>query len=296
MSRNKRLSLFDRGNTRCPICLVEFTREGVARGKIGTDATLEHAPPKTLGGSVKCLTCVSCNNGAGKKLDQAASMYKREIINREKGVYLVNLDICGSPYTATLHTKGMDHETLENRAKDPLVAKFIDEKEKENIVLLSSSVRRVGDDWDPNKGIQISTKKPPLEHVVVSWIRSAYLMVFSSLGQKGYQYAESKAVEPIRNQIRNPDTINMPKFTLWFFNSLLKDIIKYQSYFWIIQIGSMSMVGLLPKGGPISLWDDMYKISNQVLTVNDLHRLEQGASKHDPMKFGAKKPAILAAL
>ena len=49
MSRKKgyqsRLKLFDRGNTRCPICLMPFKRDAVEEGLY---VTLEHAPPIDL--------------------------------------------------------------------------------------------------------------------------------------------------------------------------------------------------------------------------------------------------------
>ena len=66
-----RLRLFKRGNTRCPLCLTEFTREEVSRGKV---ATLEHVPPRSLSTSsrARCLTCKKCNEGAGRGIDQAA--------------------------------------------------------------------------------------------------------------------------------------------------------------------------------------------------------------------------------
>ena len=59
--RRLRQRLFDAGNNRCPICLSEFERLDVVAG---TEVTLEHAPPKSLGGVPICLTCKSCNNKA----------------------------------------------------------------------------------------------------------------------------------------------------------------------------------------------------------------------------------------
>ena len=57
--RELRLKLFSFGNTQCPICLTRFTERQVELGK---KVTLEHAPPKTLGGKVVCLTCEECNH------------------------------------------------------------------------------------------------------------------------------------------------------------------------------------------------------------------------------------------
>src|SRR5690606_35367754 len=44
-----------------------------------TPLTLEDAPPKALGGSVNTLTCKSCNNTAGHKIDFHLTERLREI-------------------------------------------------------------------------------------------------------------------------------------------------------------------------------------------------------------------------
>ena len=69
-----RRRLFNAGNTKCPICLSEFTSSDVVAGK----ATLEHAPPESLKGSAICLTCSQCNNKASL-IDQHATLAKRAI-------------------------------------------------------------------------------------------------------------------------------------------------------------------------------------------------------------------------
>ena len=69
----RRLRLFDRGNTQCPICLTPFTKKQVASGK---KVTLEHAPPAALRGKVLCLTCAECNNKASC-LDRLAKIEQK---------------------------------------------------------------------------------------------------------------------------------------------------------------------------------------------------------------------------
>ena len=73
--RDQRLRqrLFDAGNNRCPICLSDFDRLDVMAG---TEVTLEHAPPKSLGGVPICLTCRPCNNKASF-IDQHAFLSGR---------------------------------------------------------------------------------------------------------------------------------------------------------------------------------------------------------------------------
>ena len=56
---------------------------------------------------------------------------------------------------------------------------------------------------DINKGIRF--RIPGLPHYEsVSLIKSAYLMVFSLMGEGGYRFAESVALNPVREQILNP--------------------------------------------------------------------------------------------
>ena len=55
------------------------------------------------------------------------------------------------------------------------------------------------------KEVSVSLKMPNTRHVELSYLRSAYLLVFSLLGRSGYEYAQSEAVRPIRKQIMNPD-------------------------------------------------------------------------------------------
>ena len=68
--RSRRLRLYDRGNTACPICLMGFTRDQAASGRT---ITLEHVPIKALGGQARCLTCRNCNAETGRGIDQAAA-------------------------------------------------------------------------------------------------------------------------------------------------------------------------------------------------------------------------------
>ena len=72
--RNKRIQLYDRGNRACPLCMAGFTRDQASAGR---SVTLEHVPPKSLGGQARCLTCRPCNARAGDTIDQVAAMTKR---------------------------------------------------------------------------------------------------------------------------------------------------------------------------------------------------------------------------
>ena len=43
------------------------------------------------------------------------------------------------------------------------------------------------------------------DYEFVSMIKSAYLMVFSLMGANGYKFAENIGLQPVREQIMNPE-------------------------------------------------------------------------------------------
>ena len=56
-------NLQKRGNTYCPLCMCSFNSIVIP--------TLEHIPPKKLGGQVKCLTCKDCNQKTGDTIERS---------------------------------------------------------------------------------------------------------------------------------------------------------------------------------------------------------------------------------
>src|SRR5690242_11600753 len=55
----------DSGKFLCPLCHRFFSKEAIDRKEL----SIEHVVPEKLGGRVTTLTCTSCNNQAGTKLD-----------------------------------------------------------------------------------------------------------------------------------------------------------------------------------------------------------------------------------
>ena len=96
--RNKRLSLYDRGDTACPICLTGFTR---GQAYSGRKVTLEHVPINALGGQARCLTCGNCNDKAGRSIDQVAAMSASDRFG-------VTVDILGKRDTFMLSLDGKE--------------------------------------------------------------------------------------------------------------------------------------------------------------------------------------------
>ena len=168
--RERRLRFFDRGNTRCPICLEPFSREGVKKGR---EVTLEHAPPKTLGGVEMCLTCTSCNRSAGSSLDQAAALAHRigEEQSAGHGVRVL-LEVCGIKRTTYFRPEGF-RGAGSSLARNPAAMQFLSELPGHDVVVAAEF--RKGPGWDLSKGIAIRKIEPDWNQVHASWVRSAYL-------------------------------------------------------------------------------------------------------------------------
>ena len=172
--RRKRLNLYDRGNTVCPICLTCFTRDQASSGKT---VTLEHVPTKALGGQARCLTCGDCNSKAGRGIDQVSAVRARDRFG-------VTVDILGKRDTFMLSPDG--------KALTPPFAGF----SKQDMLDLENSESR---------SFTMSIRIPDVKAVAASSLKSAYLAVFSLLGPHGgYSYIRGDALTTIRQQIMEP--------------------------------------------------------------------------------------------
>ena len=246
--RQRRLRLFDRGNNQCPICLTPFTRMQVESGE---KATLEHAPPETLGGKVVCLTCMHCNNRASR-LDNLAKMAERARDDHLSGRGTrVEVDFFGAGITSG-YVRPKDDEMAARLARQPVPTSI---RELRGRVMPLRSLP-IGPELDPKRGIRFRIRRPNPHRVAVSWLRSAYLLVFALLGREGYRYANSPSLGPIREQIMNPNEVRIsgclngecsgvdfPVDPVIMLNH------SYKPPFWAIRFGPKSVI--LPCGGPI---------------------------------------------
>ena len=263
--RRARLKFFDRGNTRCPICLIPFTKKAVVAG---LDVTLEHVPPKTLDGTVRCLTCSDCNRSAGQSLDQAVGLSDRTTRDREAGRGVrVELDVFGTKHTTFFSPDGIAKIGLDSKlASSTNMKNFLGKMSGHRFHLLTEMKR--GPIWDVSKGITLTIKRPRPNHTAVSWLRSAYLLVFSLLGRSGYRYAESEAIRPIREQIMNPDDELLPWLLcdvsrLRLPNELIIMNNWKQLFCWIVKVGSMGV--FLPHGSTSNHCREVLKMPDQIV-------------------------------
>ena len=222
--QDQRLYLYDLGNNRCPICLSSFDRSAV---RLGKEVTLEHVPPKGLARNSKamCLTCAKCNNDAGKRSDFAAISLARQI---RSGLDL-RVDFPDTPPMS---------------GKWPLDGKI-------------SIFGRPGLNPPISADMKFSIKYslPTSEYAAVSYLKSAYLSVFSLLGPNGYTYAKSNSLLNIRNQIMNPLEHIIGNYA---YRSTAHDvdingiIMNREQQHWAVKI--IDCIVILPRGGDESFY------------------------------------------
>ena len=117
---------------------------------------------------------------------------------------------------------------------------------------------------DASKGLRFRIRKPNPHEVRVSWLRSAYLLLFSLLGSEGYGYVRSRALRPVREQIMNPDEIIIKgclngewvaRGTDFPVDPLITMTYAHKPTFWAVTMGERCV--FLPVGGLIDRFHDL---------------------------------------
>ena len=176
----------------CPICLVPFTIEALATKQL----SVEHVPPDSLGGRELLLTCKSCNNLAGSKLDADAKTKENVRLamrGRLERPHRIKANIGG------LHINGELH-TWEGRYS----------------LQIPPKINKPGTSEALNDVAQVGTQLT-VEHqrfadlgAKISWFRSGYLALFAVAG---YELAVDPAMQIVRKQILECDERQMLCFT-----------------------------------------------------------------------------------
>ena len=185
--RRIRQRLFKSGNIRCPICLSDYGWQNVVSG----DVTGEHAPPKSMGGVAICLTCKKCNHEAGL-VDQHAYLSQKARAEWSAGH--------GTPIVVDFFGNKKLNRFVPSDPKAPFP--FRSHMFRNGTIKLGALPSK--DQLDEKKGLGFSIPYRD-DYEFVSMIKTAYLMVFSLMGRNGYNFAENVALEPVREQIMNPN-------------------------------------------------------------------------------------------
>lgn len=262
-SRQLRLKLFERGNVACPICLRGFDEAGVRAGR---SVTLEHVPPRRQDGRPVCLTCAACNHDAGRGIDQAAA---DALTTMERG------------WKATATKGGVSQ-----------VGYMRDFGERLTLVLQGRpqiSLTKPG-------SMTIRFRRGDSRLASISWLKSAYLGVFSLMGRFGYDYASADATHPIREQIMNPGKKVIEHFTVKSNTRLSNGIHLFNrpTPCWAVQIPGAAIV-LLPTSKGRSFYKDGVFLDGAGSVSHAVgfpfHRF--GSNRVGAMKAGPCSPSVV---
>lgn len=180
----------------CPICLQHHA-------DINSDdpLTLEDAPPKSLGGSANTLTCKSCNNTAGHKIDFHLTERLREI---DSGKFI--------PGTETLVKVNIDGETFQGKitvAEDGTMTMF-HSKKNNHPDKLDKTMEQVKGGNIINMDFLKSRVIP--ENLEYALLKTGYLMMFERFG---YSLLLDNCFDIVRQQLKNPEERVYPE-GFWF--------------------------------------------------------------------------------
>lgn len=181
----------------CPTCLKLFDRDALPTGT-GDCLALEHVPPETLGGQVATLTCRSCNNQAGSRVEShlARKLRADAVLAGEPNL---EIDIRFRPdkqadLAATMwHTQdGAIEIVYDTDRSDPLEV---------------AELRRLEASGGPsliNVEVRLGYRRVRSQTAL---LRIAYLLAFA---QFGYGFLLNPNLYQVRDQIQDPDSRVLP--------------------------------------------------------------------------------------
>lgn len=191
--KRKSRSLFDRGIAAlsglpyepgrgylCPVCLQQYAIQ---------DVTEEHVPPKSLEGTVLCLTCRSCNSTAGHQLDAASLSFRHSLgFMQPTGVpYDARLTVAGTTVNVAVTRNGTGTSIAVSKHNDP-----------QKLQAVMESMASLGS----GSSLQIAhTARHTRRLAETGFLRMGYLAAFAKFG---YRSILSSAWNPVRQQILEP--------------------------------------------------------------------------------------------
>lgn len=182
----------------CPLCLKLFDVEAVHSGEL----TRDHTPPESLGGKLEVLTCKTCNNESGHRLED-------EMLAEERFFEVLGADM-GKRMTMKITTWG---ETLNADVQIAGNSILIFGDPKRNHPDAHKRVMdRVGEAFENGPATSkfdftLNFREPNRRMASVGWLKSAYLLMFAAFG---YNYIFSSELEPVRSQLMDIQSEVLP--------------------------------------------------------------------------------------
>ena len=174
----------------CPLCGRLFTAESADQ------LSVEHAPPRSVGGRPVALTCRDCNSAAGSTVDRHLRSHEnvldflaRTAVRPVEGL----LDIGGYVQRVEIRNSG-----------DSLlvfgIPKANSPRTTEGVM---AEMNRLTDEsaWDGYEFRLTVVERYRRRDASLGWLRAAFLVAFASLG---YRYAFDWRLRPVREQLADP--------------------------------------------------------------------------------------------
>ena len=179
---DRRLALWQQGNTLCPLCLKEFSETDARRAV----AEVEHTPPLRAGGPcIAVLSCRRCNRQAGTDIDKAAIEVLRQehdgTLTTSAATISVKIGL-GPPPSVDSGLLTMSHPAAQEKV-------YIRPTRKYSLPPF------------PKLGFALTWVQRPSRAAQIGLLKAAYLAVFSFVG---VPFAKAKALQKVREQIAHP--------------------------------------------------------------------------------------------
>lgn len=168
----------------CPLCLSPFTLKSIEGSNPAL--TLEHVPPKSLGGSAAILTCRNCNNTSGHSTDIA--VYRQ--LDAEP--FLRANPNSSTPIRYSINGMPIKGELRFNEQKEPVF--FIDKKSNPHHFpdILSYLKQESGT-------LKFTLSTPSIAHFHKGLLRIAYLQSFTLFG---YSFVFNESGARVREMLK----------------------------------------------------------------------------------------------
>jgi hypothetical protein len=201
------------GKYPCPLCLDPFLIEAITDGHL----TVEHVPPKSVGGAELLLTCAQCNNESGTAFDAEpgkVDLLRSLAQGTHNSAVTAQFTVDRATVNGELFIAGADQPepsmeyefSIEPQAGGGIyfapVAKINDPK---NLARFDQALGSVG---STSLAISFSPRiRVDQARASVSWIRAAYLAAFAVFG---WRYALRPVFDPLRAQLKAGRAATLP--------------------------------------------------------------------------------------
>lgn len=177
----------------CPICKQLYIAEALEAGIL----TLEHAPPKKVGGKPIALTCKECNSVAGYSVDSAVVQRQRQL-DFEKAVMGQKLNYKGrATFLIGEETLNVNFETDQGIASIKPLEEINDPKKIKAYQDYMMYLQQAGK-WNGQTFTITPNAKYHHKYSKVGDLKAAFIICFAFFG---YRFALHERLSAVREQI-----------------------------------------------------------------------------------------------